>query len=244
MERRSDGRVRLAVAREAARVMYEDGVSQYLQAKRIAARRILGRYRPTDLPSNGEIRDALRTLATLAEGAARDRRQFAMRVTALHLLQALATWHARLIGSVWSGHARHGSDIDVHLFADSVDHVARDLDERGWAYQAEEVLIRVGSELREYHHLHLAGWPFPVELSVYPLAERRQVTRSSVDGRPIDRVGPGRLRRRLAEDHPDQWDERWLTATSGELAALADDLETPGGEFDGLLAELRNRGSG
>lgn len=194
--------MRGAIAREAAQLMYTEEVGQYFDAKRIAARRVLddGRYRLQDLPSNGEIRQALLELVSLAEGPVRSQRLFAMRVEALVLLRDLERWHPRLIGSVWSGHARRGSDIDLHLFGD-VDEVRADLDERRWPYRAEEVLIRVGGDFRLYHHLHLGGRPFPVELSVYALAERRIATRSSVDGRPIDRVSAARLEERLRQEH-------------------------------------------
>ena len=69
MARLGPGGLRGAIAVEAARLMYEEGVKQYFTAKRLAAKRLLGRvggrrlrYRPMDLPSNGEIRDALLSL--------------------------------------------------------------------------------------------------------------------------------------------------------------------------------------
>lgn len=96
MSKLGPGSLRAAVAVEAARLMYEEGVKQYFTAKRLAAKRLLGRtggrrlrYRPMDLPSNGEIRDALLAIAELAEGDARTRRLFAMRVVALRAMRAL-----------------------------------------------------------------------------------------------------------------------------------------------------------
>ncbi|HEU4537984.1 MAG TPA: nucleotide-binding enzyme, partial [Polyangiaceae bacterium] len=66
------GGLRASLALEAARIMYQEGVKQYFTAKRIAAKRVLGRvggrrlrFRPQELPSNGEIRDALLHLAEL-----------------------------------------------------------------------------------------------------------------------------------------------------------------------------------
>src|SRR6478752_7724679 len=104
MSRFGPAGLRGAIAAEAARVMYEEGVKQYFTAKRLAARRLLGRTearrlrcRPMDLPSNGEIRDALLVVAERAEGAARTRRLFAMRVVALRVMQGLAGFEPRLI---------------------------------------------------------------------------------------------------------------------------------------------------
>lgn len=232
--------------------MYREGVSQYLDAKRIAARRVLGRqargigFRPRDLPSNGEIREALLRLVALAEGSDRTRRLFAMRIGALRLMHELSAWHPRLIGSVWSGHARRGSDIDLHLFADEVTDVDADLHQRGWRFEPEDVLIRVGDTFQRFHHLHLHDRAFPVELSVYPLAEQRRTTRSSTDGKPIDRVSAVRLEARIAEEHPEPW-QRWLdagglSADRGERIALEgpwDEDDPLPGAFDGLLAELQ-----
>lgn len=225
---------RLAIAREAARILYREGVRQYFDAKRIASRRVLGgpSYRTGELPSNGEIREQLLALVALAEGEDRPRRLFAMRVEALTVMRALDVWRPRLIGSVWSGHARRGSDIDVHLFGD-LDAVMDDLTTRDWPYDPLEVSIRTPTGFRTYHHLHLTERPFPVELSIYTLAERREVTRSSVDGLPIDRVSAGRLLARIREEHAEAF-ERW--EATGDVGF--EEGPEPG-EFDGLLRELR-----
>ncbi len=58
MRPRRPNRLRASIAREAAQLMYDGGVHEYYDAKRIAARRVVGR-RATDLPSNLEIREAL-----------------------------------------------------------------------------------------------------------------------------------------------------------------------------------------
>ncbi len=59
------GGLRAAIAQLAAQIMYGEDVKQYFTAKRLAAKRLLGqtsarglRYRPRDLPSNGEIKEA------------------------------------------------------------------------------------------------------------------------------------------------------------------------------------------
>ncbi len=246
---RHRARIRARIAEEAARLMYREGVSQYLDAKQIAARRLLGReargahHRPGSLPTNGEIREALLRLVALSEGKQRDRRLFAMRIVALTWMHQLQPWHPRLIGSVWSGHARRGSDIDLHVFAEQLGALEHDLRGSGWRFTSEEVLIRMGDVFRTYRHLHGHSHGFPVELSVYPPSDRRVVTRSSTDGRAIDRVSAARLARRIAEEHPEGW-QRWREAggLDADLDALDlfEDPDDAPGAFDGLLAELRS----
>ena len=239
--------IRHRIAEEAAALMYREGVKQYLDAKRIAARRLLGasgakqvRFRPQDLPSNGEIREALLRLAAQSEGTeARQRRLFAMRIVALESMEALEDFTPRLIGSVASGHVRQGSDIDLHVFTDSDDALPLHLASLGWAYTREQVAIQKDGQIKEYLHIHVDRG-FPVELSVYPQRELRIVSRSSTDGRPIDRVSPARLRDLIQKDHPAAW-SRWRAAgTLPDLDALiAQATAPPEDQFAGLLAELR-----
>jgi predicted nucleotidyltransferase len=231
--------LRTAIAREAARVMLRESVSQYYDAKHIAAARVLGcpgsNHGPRQhLPSNGEIRDALLELVELSEGPDRSRRLFAMRCVALEVLDALQDFHARLIGSVATGHARRGSDIDVHVFTDAPSELERHLQLLGWTWESEVVDIRVNGDVRSFLHHHVAH-TFPVELSVYALAERRVRQRSSTDGRAIDRLSPARLRQRLADEHPDAWSHHLATGEL-DLDGLFDDALP--GDFDALLSEL------
>lgn len=241
MKRPSKHRQRLAV--EAARLMFEEGISQYLDAKRIAARRLLGRsgasrvrFRPADLPSNGEIRAELLAMAALAEGPSRHRRLFAMRAVALQTMGALDAFHPRLIGSVASGHIRRGSDIDLHVFTDVEDALLQALSSLGWGYDLDRVAIQKDGRIQEFLHVYLDRG-FPVELSLYPTRQRRITTRSSTDGRPIDRISPGRLRDLIATEHAAQW-AAW--GGEGEIPGLAEAVEEGPlpGRFDGLLAEL------
>src|SRR5262249_36238923 len=149
------GGLRMAIAAEAARLMYEEDVKQYFTAKRMAAKRLLGRvagrqmrFRPAELPSNGEIRDALPALAELAEGSARTRRLFAMRVVALEAMRALAAFEPRLIGSVSTGHIRRGSDIDLSVFTDDDGALETLLRSLRWVYEREPVTIQKFGEIR------------------------------------------------------------------------------------------------
>jgi hypothetical protein len=240
------GGLRGAIAAEAARLMYEEGVKQYFTAKRLASKRIFGRtgrrrlrYRPADLPSNGEIRDALLQLAELAEGDGRTRRLFAMRVVALEAMRALEGFEPRLIGSVSTGHIRKGSDIDLHVFTDDPDPLLAQVKSLGWAYETERVTILKFGEIREYLHLHVKD-RYDVELTVYERRELRFRPRSSTDGKPIVRVKPAALEQLLASEHPDAW-RAYLAdgviAGLGESDEEADDAVHDLSSWDGLLTD-------
>ncbi|MDC3959599.1 nucleotide-binding enzyme [Polyangium jinanense] len=241
------GGLRGRIATEAARLMYEEGVKQYFTAKRMAARRLLGRaggknlrYRPQDLPSNGEIRDALLAMAELAEGERRTRRLFAMRVVALRVMRALGPFEPRLIGSVSTGHIRRGSDIDIQVFTDDEDAFERHLAGLGWGFERERVSIFKFGQIREYVHHHVAD-VFPVELTVYERRELRFRPRSSTDGQPIQRVKIPALEALLRAEHPEAWAQYEADGTVfdlDEILAEEEDEDAPlPGPFDGLLDE-------
>jgi hypothetical protein len=241
------GGLRAQIAAEAARLMYEEDVKQYFTAKRMAAKRILGRaggkglrYRPQDLPSNGEIRDALLSLAELAEGERRTRRLFAMRICALEAMRALAPFEPRLIGSVSTGHIRRGSDIDLSVFTDDEDTLLAHVKKLGWTFEVERVTILKFGQIREYLHIHVDD-VFRVELTVYALRELRFRPRSSTDGKPIRRVRASALEAILMQEHAEAWAQYEADGTIAhldEVLAEADDEDAPvPGAFDGLLEE-------
>src|SRR5207244_7231788 len=87
--------------------------------------------KPEDLPSNAEIRELIQTFARLHEGETRTQHLREMRLHALHLMRQLRRFRPRLIGSVMTGHVRHGSDIDLHLFTDGAEAVKNYLETEG-----------------------------------------------------------------------------------------------------------------
>jgi len=223
MRKQRDSTLRQCLAQEAARLMYEEEVPQYFTAKRLAAKRLLhrgGQHRhylhPQDLPSNGEIQAALHILTQLQEGERSQRRLFAMRVIALETMRDLAPFQPRLIGSVSTGQVHYGSDIDLHVFTDGLEDLESYLCYLGWRFETARVTIRVANQLKDYTHIF---WErvFPIELSVYSVAEMRVTHRSSTDGKPIVRLKPSALQALLAEQSPQAW-ECYLA--NGEIEGL------------------------
>jgi predicted nucleotidyltransferase len=198
-----EDKLRLSIAREAARIMYEDGVKEYRDAKRKAARCFgpektltLGSH----LPSNAEIHEELSRLVRMHEGDVQPERLLRLRLLALSWLELFAPFRPYLVGSVLAGSVTERSDIDLHLFADSAEEVELFLEELDIPYETETVSIRHGSEFRDYYHLYLDAEGVVVECTVYDSSERHQRPKSSITGRPMERADAKLLRKLIAEE--------------------------------------------
>src|SRR5215471_5246129 len=144
-----DQKLRQAIALEAARLMYERVETEYFTAKLKAAKRLCRGYvKPADLPSNAEIRDLVQSFARTHEGEARTANLRDMRLHALHLMRLLCRFKPRLIGSVMTGHIRRGSDIDIHLFSDSVEMIESLLAGEGYSFDTERKQVTKHNESR------------------------------------------------------------------------------------------------
>ncbi|MCK5716659.1 MAG: hypothetical protein KAH77_04150 [Thiomargarita sp.] len=215
--------LRESLALEAARLMYEEGVEQYFDAKRLAAKRLFGgqgeknmRYRPQDLPSNGEIQAALRQIVQYSEGELNQVRLFVMRVIAFETMNALIPFKPRLIGSVSTGHVRKGSDIDLHVFTESLEDIETYIEQLGWRFKTKQVTVRVSNDYKDYSHIHCKRI-FPIELSIYSYDDIRVTQRSSTDGKPIIRLKPAALERLMNEQHHSEWENYLAT---GEIEGI------------------------
>ncbi len=196
-------KIRRQVAWEAARLMYQREETEYFPAKLKAARRIAhGQFKPGDLPSNREIRDQVQAWARLHEGDGRTQNLRDMRLEALRLMRLLRRFHPRLIGSTLTGHVRRGSDIDLHIFSDSVEAVAAVLDEEGFSYEVQRKRVRKQGEERVFVHIHIED-RFPFELTIYAADKAHYVFKSSITGKAIERASIAELEQFLAREYPD-----------------------------------------
>jgi predicted HD phosphohydrolase len=199
----SVSKLRRRIAWEAARLMYRRQESEYYRAKQKAARRVCrGWVKPADLPSNAEIRDEIQALARLHEGELRTANMREMRLEALRLMRVLSRFRPRLIGSVLTGHVRRGSDIDVHVFSDSIEAVTRALDEQWVVYDVERKRVRKQGEENVFTHVHIRD-RFPVELTVYPADKVHYAFKSSITGKTMERATIAQLEQLLEQEYPE-----------------------------------------
>lgn len=195
-------KLRRQICHEAARAMYFRHESEYYRAKQKAARRICkGWVKPADLPSNAEIREEIQTFARLHEGSQRTDNLQQMRMTALRVMRLLQRFRPKLIGSTLTGHVRQGSDIDLHLFSDSIEAITMALDEQMLFYDVERKRVRKDGEEKIYTHIHLKEC-FPVELTVYVASLHNHIFKSSITGKAIERATLPQLEQLLEQEYP------------------------------------------
>ena len=198
----TNSKLRRQIAWEAARLMYVRQESEYYRAKMKAARRIYkGWVKPADLPSNAEIRDEVQTMARLHEGEKRTENLCQMRLEALRVMRVLRKFRPRLIGSVMTGHVRQGSDIDLHVFSDSVEAVTLALDGEGMQYDVERKRVLKQGQERVFTHIHVTD-RFPLELTIYSSKLAHYVFKSSVTGKGIERASIAQLEQLFQREYP------------------------------------------
>lgn len=225
-------KLRRHICYEAARAMYFRHESEYYRAKLKAARRICkGWVKPADLPSNAEIREEIQALARLYEGEKRTDNLLQMRLVALRTMRLLSRFKPRLIGSTLTGHIRQGSDIDLHVFSDSLEAITMMLDEQMLFYDVERKRVRKHGEERVFTHIHLRD-SFPVELTVYSPSLLNFAFKSSITGKAIERASINQLEQLLAEAYPDLD----LESILADQAELPDRFQL----FTALLLPLEN----
>lgn len=199
--KKASGKLRQQIACEAARLMYRHEESEYYRAKLKASRRLCrGPVKPKDLPSNREIRDEIQSLARIYEGRRRTENLRGMRIEALRVMRVLSPFRPRLIGSTLTGHVRQGSDIDLHVFSDSVSAVTAALDLEAMTYEVERKRVRKHGQQRIFTHMHVQE-RFPIEVSVYAANLAHYVFKSSVTGKPIERASIAELEKLLAGEY-------------------------------------------
>ncbi len=180
--------VRYGVAQEAARIMREQGIKDFLLAKRKAADR-LGISDRTALPGNDEIAAALTEQQRLFGGEAYPARLRILRQTASRAMDLLREFEPRLVGSVLSGAITEHSDVNLHLFADTPETVAIRLMDQGIPYETNERRIRYPSERLELlPSFRFVAGDVTVEATVFPPQGLRQAPSCPLDGRPMQRA--------------------------------------------------------
>lgn len=114
--------LRREIAALAARMIAEDGITDYGFAKRKAARQ-LGAVNADELPNNAEIEAEVRTYLAVFQDDEHLERQHAMRIAAAEIMRELEAFRPYLTGAVLEGTAGRYSDVEIDLFPESAKEV-------------------------------------------------------------------------------------------------------------------------
>lgn len=201
--------------------MYARTESEYHRAKMKAARKVgRGWVKPSDLPSNAEVRDEIQRLAWMFEGGDRLADLRKMRLVAVRIMRMLERFRPHLIGSTLTGYVRRGSDIDIHLFTTSLEAITSTLDLEGIAHTVERKRVRKNHVEQVFTHIHLRDH-FEVELTCYDIGLVNFPFKSSITGKTIERASLTELQQLLLRESPEL-----------DLEAALLDLEERADRFD------------
>ena len=196
-----DSDVRCKIAKEAATLLYFGAEKEYKQAKLKAAKTIGTHFLPTNL----EVALELDKIAEAHEGPARKERLIQMRKEALRIMKILKEYKPRLIGSVWRGTIRRGSDIDITVCHDMPDEIVNSLVKSGVKLSRTEwtTVTKKGQTDASFHIYVETSSKQTAEIVVRSLDEASLKRKCEVFGDELKGLNVQELERVL-EDNPAQ----------------------------------------
>jgi hypothetical protein len=179
--------MRELIAQHAARLIAQDGIQDFAQAKRKAAYQ-MGATDTRNLPTNVEVEEALRVFRSLFQKEEHESVLRALRVQALGAMRLLAKFNPYLTGSVLSGTAGRHSDINLLLYADSPKDVELFLLDRQIPYRCGERRMSLTDVPQVIPVFTLTSGDADVNAAVLSRNDERTAVRT-----PAGRAGPGRI---------------------------------------------------
>lgn len=188
--------LRQVIAQQAARMMAEEGISDFAYAKKKAGRQF-NAIDNLSLPSNAEIEEELRLYNQLFLSEEQPENLLILRKNALFTMQLLEKFNPHLTGPVLDGTAGLGSETHIHLFADSLKEVEMFLLNQGIPFETNEKSYRMSNEgkrdkkagpRKKVPVFSLETEAGEIKLSVFEVDEIRVATRRAADGSNAERA--------------------------------------------------------
>lgn len=196
MAKENAQQLRQMIAQSAARMMAEDGISDYAYAKNKAGRQ-LGVVESSVLPSNTEIEEELKLYNALFLSDEQPENLANLRKNALFTMEMLSRFNPYLTGSVLDGTAGLGSETHIHLFAESLKEVEMYLLNLDIPFETNEKSCRVmndgkrdkkGNGRKKVPMYTLEMETGLIKLSVFEPDEIRVAVKHIVDGSNVTRA--------------------------------------------------------
>ncbi|NEX18723.1 hypothetical protein G3480_00035 [Thiorhodococcus mannitoliphagus] len=191
------------LAYEAARIMVDQGLTDFEHARRKAAARAGVRDR-RNWPSNEAVQEAILTHRRLFLGDAHFLERRELRRHALSAMRVFAAFSPRLVGAALTGTGDLQGGVQMFLFADRAEDVIFALIERNIPWQEGERSFRYPQGQRASHpeFRFLAG-EVPVSLIVLPSDHLRHPPLDPVTDRPQRGASVAEVEQMLAEEESD-----------------------------------------
>lgn len=181
--------LRKLLANEAARLIAEDGVRNFLQAKRKAALRYGVSERDSGFPTNQEIEAAVSEYQRLFQADTQPQALRELREAARQAMLLFRGFDPRLVGPVLQGNASRHSDVQLHLFADAPELVVMHLLDRDIPFETLERRFRLtGGDIVNVPIYRFIAGDVRIEAAVFPAAGIRHAPTSPTDGKPMRRA--------------------------------------------------------
>lgn len=188
--------LRQMVAQQAARMMAEDGISDYAYAKKKAGRQ-LGALDNSSLPSNAEVEEELKLYNALFLSEEQPENLRDLRKNALFTMQMLERFNPYLTGAVLDGTAGLLAETHIHLFADSLKEVEMfllnqqipfDVNEKSYRVMNDGKRDKKGDGRKTVPVFTLETDTGLIRLSVFEVDDIRVPTKRTTDGGNADRA--------------------------------------------------------
>lgn len=196
MARENLEHMRQLIAQSAARMMAEDGISDFAYAKKKAGRQV-GATENSVLPSNAEIEEELKLYNALYLSEEQPENLRNLRKNALFTMQMLERFNPHLTGSVLDGTAGAGSETHIHLFADSLKELEMFLLNLDIPFETNEKSYRImndgkrdkkGDNRKKVPVFTLEMDTGLIKLSVFEVDDMRVATKRAADGANAERA--------------------------------------------------------
>jgi len=196
MDREIFDQPRALIAQAAARMMVEDGISDFAYAKKKASRE-LGYGDNSILPTNAEIEDEIKIYHQLFYAEEQPIALNNLRKAALMTMELFERFNPYLTGGVLEGTAGKNSVTDIHLFADSAKEVEMFLLSQKIPFETSEKSYRLSDKpskdkkdkVRKTTPVYTLETELGLQkLSVFEYDDLRIHTKKTSDGSSADRI--------------------------------------------------------
>jgi len=196
MAKDNSQQIRSMIAQVAARMMAEEGISDFAYAKKKAGRQ-LGAGENSTLPSNAEVEAALKLHNALFLGETQQANLLELRKKSLFTMQLLEKFNPYLTGAVLDGTAGLLAETHIHLFTDSAKDVEMFLHNQQIPFETGEKSYRVaqdtkrdkkGDHRKTVPKLTLETDSGLIHLSIFMVDDIRVANRRPTDENPLERL--------------------------------------------------------